>query len=319
MKTRAFAFFIGLLTTINLAGDWLWRGFDGNAWWISLGATPVWLSATVLAAFAISMLLFGLAGKARSLACVTAGVVGVVTLANAAQFYGLIFQGKIAAGFPLPFSLVVCAGLLAVARMAWLQRQGVPESVSWWHGAMGGTALLAAYPLALMVFFGNTDYRRPADVAVVFGARVYKDGHLSDALRDRIATACALYRDGLVKRIALSGGPGDGPITEAAAMRNYALRHGVRGEDLFIDNAGVNTEATVRDTAPLLRQWKARRILAVSHFYHLPRIKLAYERAGLDVCTVPARQERLLGQIPFNMVREVAAFWTYYFRDRTRA
>ena len=28
--------------------------------------------------------------------------------------------------------------------------------------------------LALMVFFGNTDYRRPADAVVVFGARAFK-------------------------------------------------------------------------------------------------------------------------------------------------
>jgi hypothetical protein len=60
-------------------------------------------------------------------------------------------------------------------------------------------------------------------------------------------------------------------------------------------------------------------VLAVSHFYHLPRIKLAYQRAGLDVCTVPARQGRWLSQIPYNMAREVAAFWVYYVREKPSA
>ncbi len=170
-----------------------------------------------------------------------------------------------------------------------------------------------------MLFFGNTDYRRPADAVVVFGARAYKDGRLSDALQDRIRTACELYRAGLAKRLVLSGGPGDGPVTEAEAMRNYALSHGVRAEDIFIDNQGVNTEATVRNTAPLFQQWHAKRVLAVSHFYHLPRVKLAYQRAGVEVCTVPARQGRLLGQIPFNMAREVAAFWDYYLKEKPAA
>ena len=148
------------------------------------------------------------------------------------------------------------------------------------------------------------------------GARAYKDGRMSDALQDRIRTACDLYRDGLAKRLVLSGGRGDGLITEAEAMRNYALKHGVHAEDIFIDNQGVNTEATVRDTVPLLQQWRAQRVLAVSHFYHLPRVKLAYQRAGVEVWTVPARQGHFLGQMPFNMAREVAAFWDYYLKEK---
>jgi uncharacterized SAM-binding protein YcdF (DUF218 family) len=99
-------------------------------------------------------------------------------------------------------------------------------------------------------------------------------------------------------------------------MRGYALKHGVRAKDIFIDNLGVNTEATVRDTTPLFQQWRAHRVLVVSHFYHLPRIKLAYQRAGVEVCTVPARQKRFLGQIPYNMAREVAAFWDYYLKEK---
>jgi uncharacterized SAM-binding protein YcdF (DUF218 family) len=99
-------------------------------------------------------------------------------------------------------------------------------------------------------------------------------------------------------------------------MRKYALNHGVLAEDIFIDNQGLNTEATVRNTAPLFRQWHAKRVLAVSHFYHLPRVKLAYQRAGVEVYTVPARQGRFLGQIPYNMAREVAAFWDYYLKEK---
>ncbi len=56
------------------------------------------------------------------------------------------------------------------------------------------------------------------------------------------------------------------------------------------------------------------RVLAVSHAYHLPRVKLAYRRQGWDVYTVPARETRTLRQMPFLTVREVAALWAYYFR-----
>jgi uncharacterized SAM-binding protein YcdF (DUF218 family) len=58
-------------------------------------------------------------------------------------------------------------------------------------------------------------------------------------------------------------------------------------------------------------------ILAVSHFFHLPRIKLTYQRAGVDVFTVPARQKHRLPNRHFMMVREVVALWAYYARPLT--
>jgi uncharacterized SAM-binding protein YcdF (DUF218 family) len=318
MMARAFALFFSLLTFVNLAGGWLRPGFDGGAWWFDFGAAPAWLSAGLLALLAVTAFVFaiqpardlGIAG--RVLTPAITGCMGVVALFNAAQFYRLLLAGRISAGFPVPFSLLISLGMCAIARESWPTPHRQPR-VRLLPIVAASIGLVALYPLALMLFLGNTDYRRPADVAIVFGARVYKDGRLSDALEDRIRTACALYRDGLVRRIAVSGGPGSGAVTEAAAMRNYAINNGVRAVDISVDDGGVNTEATVQNTIPMLHQWHAQRVLVVSHFYHLPRIKLAFERAGIRVYTVPARQGRLLNQIPYDMAREIAAFWKYYF------
>jgi uncharacterized SAM-binding protein YcdF (DUF218 family) len=97
-------------------------------------------------------------------------------------------------------------------------------------------------------------------------------------------------------------------------MKRLAITLGVKSEDIFTDLGGVNTQATVRNTADICRQLNARRVLVVSHFYHLPRIKLAYQRAGWEVYTVPAQESRRLGQLPYNMAREIAALWVYYAR-----
>jgi hypothetical protein len=51
----------------------------------------------------------------------------------------------------------------------------------------------------------------------------------------------------------------------------------------------------------------------VSHAYHLPRIELAYARAGVDVATVPA-EARPTAQGPANAAREIPALWAYYMR-----
>jgi len=169
-------------------------------------------------------------------------------------------------------------------------------------------------PVVQMACFGKTDYRRPADAIVVFGARVYADGHLSQALADRMNTACRLYHQGLADRLIVSGGPGDGEIYEADAMRRHAIERGVPGRDILVDRRGVNTEATARNTGAMLDSSGAPRVLAVSHFYHLPRIKLAYQRAGVEAFTVPAHEPRLLRALPRYMLREVAAWWAYYLR-----
>ena len=44
------------------------------------------------------------------------------------------------------------------------------------------------------------------------------------------------------------------------------------------------------------------------------RLWLAYQRAGREVYTVPARESYLLRQMPYNMAREIAALWLYYAR-----
>jgi len=319
MTTRAFALFIALLTIMNLLGDLLWPGFDASIWWISFGTLPVWLSKSLLAVSALALLVFAFRRPAsapgKSFTVALALVLAVGAVANVITFYALVATHRIAAGVPVPFSLLICTGMLLVAREALRHRESAAR-VGSWRVVAGGLFLFATFPLALMLFFGNTDYRRPADAVVVFGARAYQDGRLSDALEDRVRTACELYRSGLARRLVMSGGPGEGAIHETEAMRHYALQHGVPAEDIFMDQSGLNTAATVRNTVPMFRQWRADRVLAVSHFYHLPRIKLAYQRAGFEVCTVPARQKYFLSQMPYNMAREVAAFWTYYMKQK---
>ena len=167
---------------------------------------------------------------------------------------------------------------------------------------------LIAFPIAQMVFFGNTDYRRPADTIVVFGMRTYADGTMSGILTDRMRTGCELYRAGLARRMIVSGGKGDGAIHETEAMRRYALRHGVPPSAITLDAHGVNTESTVRNTAH-----GNGRILAVSHFYHLPRIRMTYQRYGAEVYTVPAEASSLR-PLAYNIARESVAFWAYYLR-----
>ena len=53
-------------------------------------------------------------------------------------------------------------------------------------------------------------------------------------------------------------------------------------------------------------------MIAVSHFYHLPRIKMAFQRKGADAFTSPCVQNPVMSGLPRMMAREVLAIWWYY-------
>ncbi|MGV3771407.1 MAG: YdcF family protein [Verrucomicrobiales bacterium] len=165
-----------------------------------------------------------------------------------------------------------------------------------------------------MLSFGTTDYRRKADAVVVFGARAYANGTPSDALADRVRTACDLYHQGLVRALIMSGGPGDGAIHETEAMRQYAIRLGIPDEAILLDKKGVNTAATIDAAKEISKARHYSSLLAVSHGYHLPRIKMNAQKVGLEVFTVPAHTPRFLAKLPYFMVRETVAWWSYLFR-----
>ncbi len=219
---------------------------------------------------------------------------GVLALVNAGEFYALRAAGLRAAA--LPFSLVTLA-LLAGAAARHL-RDGPPGRRAW--KAAGG-ALAAPLLVLLHLFsFGATDYARPAEAVVVFGAGVTPDGRPSLALADRVSHGIRLHRSGIAPLLVLSGADDEVPV-----MRRLALEAGVPEGAIVSDPAGVNTYATVAN----LRQ---KRVVAVSHYYHLARIKLTASRLGVRCATAPCPMTRRLAREPYYVAREVAAFAAYY-------
>jgi uncharacterized SAM-binding protein YcdF (DUF218 family) len=312
---RGAVLFFALFTGMNLLGERLVRGFDANEWWLIIpGASPLFsdLFLTVFTTVAIAFCARPQMGKRRHAftTAVFAGC-GFVALWNCLQFATLVLRHRISAGFAIPLSLAIAGLMFGSAVLAW--REAQPRRARFLPLSTGlcGCALL--FPIFQMVCFGKTDYRRPADAAIVFGARVYANGNLSDALKDRVRTACDLYHQHLVHKLIMSGGPGDGAIHETEAMKRHAMRLGVKEADIFVDEAGLNTLATVRNTTAQFHRLGIRRALAVSHFYHLPRVKMAYQRAGWEVYTVPAQSDQVLAALPLFMLREVAALGKYYF------
>jgi hypothetical protein len=175
MIARILALFIGLFIAINLLANIVWPGFDANVWWIHFAHwMPAWLVKSALGISAVALTAFAFQNRRRGqqsrIIAIVATALAAVALMNTISFYWLLVTGRIEAGFPLPLSLVVCGTLIFIGRSAWVESEVDTRSRGWMVAA-GTVCLFALFPLALMLFFGNTDYRRPADAVVVFGAR----------------------------------------------------------------------------------------------------------------------------------------------------
>ena len=321
---RGVALFFGLFTLLNLIGELRTPGFDENIWWLDLRPLPDAATALVFALAAVLLLWWGLRPAAsawrRVITAATALVLGIVAVHNGVTFYHAWQQGQIRPWLPLPLSFVLAAALFWIAWVA-ARPTPAPRDGRALRG-LGAPLRVASvvvlcgilFPLAQQVFFGKTDYVRPAQVAVVFGAEVHPDGHPSVSLRDRVRTAVQLYQAGLAQRLLMSGAQGAAePINETAAMRALAIQFGVPASAIELDPKGFNTDATVRDTVPIFRATGAHQIAVVSDFFHLPRVKLAYQRLGYNVITVPSRAHRI-PQTTKLVLREIPAFWVYYLR-----
>ena len=142
------------------------------------------------------------------------------------------------------------------------------------------TLLLAS---AAIVAAGLDDHIAPADMIVVPGNTVAPDGTPSPRLQARLDAALTQFRNRQSPRIFVSGGTGKEGFDEAAAMAGYLLRQGVPASAIIEDNQGWTTEATAKNAATYLRAHGLRTARVATQYFHVPRFRLALERAGVTV------------------------------------
>ncbi len=321
---RGAALFLAGFTLIGILGEVRGRTIDPSLWWVDLRDLPAAHRLILLAGFAALLAIWATGAapgrRLRRAAAIGCLVFALLAVRDVIRFYAAIGVGDVRPLIDVPLSAFIALLLVAVAAEAIRERRARPliQRRDALGLAMAVGAWAIAFPLAQMLFFGTTDYRRPADVAVVFGARVYANGQPSPLLADRIQTGVELYRSGLVRRLVMSGGDGADGFNEARVMRDVALADGVDPAAVVVDPTGNTTEATVANLSTLIAgqgggagSW---RVIAVSQAYHLPRVQLAFADAGIDAITVPAADPQPIGEMPLLVAREIPAFWAYYLR-----
>jgi uncharacterized SAM-binding protein YcdF (DUF218 family) len=162
------------------------------------------------------------------------------------------------------------------------------------------------------------DESRPAELIVVLGAGIQRDGTAGRALTRRATRAAELYHLGYAPRLLCSGGmPVARPRSEAAACAELLGQLGVPPEAIFLEDQSRSTEENALYSAAWMQAQGLRRALVVSDGFHMWRVRLifsAYQAEGLAWAYVAAPGADQASGYSDSVLREVAAVHWFYLR-----
>lgn len=167
--------------------------------------------------------------------------------------------------------------------------------------------------LSYTLYDGLNDRGNRADVAVIFGNKVNEDGTLSSRLEARMAQGLALYQQGRVKMLLVSGGLGKEGHWEAEKMRDYLLAHGVPSERILVDNDGNDTELTVANSLKIMQEQGLQSAISVSQYFHQTRIKMLYRKNGFTEIESSSPLFFALGD-GYSLAREFVGFYVEWLK-----
>ena len=140
------------------------------------------------------------------------------------------------------------------------------------------------------------------DAILVLGAGL-RNGKPSPILKDRLDTAIKLYKDGVSKRIIVSGDHGKKYYDEVNVMKDYLIDNGIDSNNIFMDHAGFSTYDSIYRAKNI---FQANDIVIVTQEYHLYRSLYLAKRLGLNAVGVSATLRDYSGSLKFE-AREILA------------
>lgn len=152
------------------------------------------------------------------------------------------------------------------------------------------------------VYIYNDATKPPdAEVALIPGAAVLKDGALSPIFIDRVDMAIKLYEAKKVSKILVSGDNSTVIHNEVNPVRLYLISKGIPDQDIFLDHAGFDTYSTMYRAKSI---FGVSSVLITTQSFHLPRAVFIARELGIKTYGVNAD----VGHILFrNYVREMLA------------
>jgi len=185
---------------------------------------------------------------------------------------------------------------------------------------LAGVLLFTACFICVMAG-SHSEIEDDADMMVILGCMVYPWGP-SILLQDRLDTALAYLEEHPDIPVVVTGGKGDDEhLSEAQAMHDYLVEHGVDSAQILLEDKAANTYENLIFTAELLEELEIdtnREFVVVSNGFHLTRTRILWERVfGTDenLNTLAAPSSHLPSRLKMY-VREPLALIKSFAFDR---
>ncbi|AJA46259.1 hypothetical protein CPAST_c01590 [Clostridium pasteurianum DSM 525 = ATCC 6013] len=170
---------------------------------------------------------------------------------------------------------------------------------------------------ACIIYNANTGIINNADYIMILGGGIRGKSMLLIQLQ-RTEKALEFIKKNPDVKIIVSGGQGPGEdISEAEAMKEYLIKHGVNSENIIKEDKSKNTMQNMKYTAEILKAADSGndlRIGIVTSNFHIFRAKFLARRAGLNAEGISAPSNELL--LPNFSVRECFAIIKSFFLDK---
>ncbi|MDD6373343.1 MAG: YdcF family protein [Bifidobacteriaceae bacterium] len=135
-------------------------------------------------------------------------------------------------------------------------------------------------------FIEHVPHRRDFDYLIVHGAGLLHSDQVSKLLADRLDKAIEVYsRDPTPPIIITSGGRGvDETVTEAHAMAQYLIDHGIPSDHIVEEGESPDTMANIVNSRRIIDQREGRkRVALISSNYHVYRCLLDARKARAEM------------------------------------
>jgi vancomycin permeability regulator SanA len=169
--------------------------------------------------------------------------------------------------------------------------------------------LISAFAILIGGLFSTY---QTAEYAIVLGNKVDESGRPSPRLAARLVRAIGIYHRGDVKKIIVSGATGKEGYNEAITMAAYLRIKDIPRSDIIIDSLGYNTMATARNARAIVGE--DRSVIVISQYFHIPRVKLAFSKAGFKRIGAAYPKYYELRDV-YSLLREVPAYALYLVKS----
>lgn len=146
--------------------------------------------------------------------------------------------------------------------------------------------LIFAVTEGLILYYGHTRSHEKTDVILVLGAGL-NGREISSTLKYRLDAALKAHHEQPGIPIIVSGGQGSREaITEAKAMADYLLQHGVPASLIIKEDNSSNTFENFQFSKKLFSE--NAKVLVITNNFHMMRAMYIAKKAGLDAYRYPS-------------------------------